>query len=403
MMIGVVGKPSSGKSTFLNAACLTDAKIGSYPFTTIEPNVGTGYVRTECMCQKLEVTCNPQKEVCLKGSRFIPVKMLDVAGLVPGAHKGKGLGNKFLSELVRADVLLHIVDMSGSLDAEGNDVKAGTHDPLSDIQWLEEEIDMWFLKILVKEDEKGWDRFLRQVEMSKMDVAEALATRFAGQKVSLAHIQKALKVQNLPNEPSKWSQEDLQGFISAIRREAKPIVVVANKIDRKGALEIFERVKANYTGKIIPASGKIEFVLRDFAEKEVIDYLPGDNTFEIQKPEAISKKETGILQLVQEKVLDQFGGTGVQEAINHAVFECLRQIIVYPVAESGQFADKQGNVLPNAFLVTKGTKLIQFVADKIHTDIADKFIYGLHAVTNRKLGEDYELKDQDVVRIVSAA
>src|SRR6056297_894349 len=126
MLVGIVGKPSSGKSTFLNAACLTDAKTANYPFTTIEPNMGTSHVRIECVCKEFGVDDNPKNSYCINQQRFVPVKLLDVAGLVPDAHKGKGMGNKFLSDLSRADALVHIVDISGSLSANGEDVEEGS-------------------------------------------------------------------------------------------------------------------------------------------------------------------------------------------------------------------------------------------------------------------------------------
>ena len=85
VLVGIVGKPSSGKTTFLNAACLTDAKTAPYPFTTVEPNHGVAYIRVDCVCKELGVEDNPQNSVCQDGVRRIPVEILDVAGLVPGA------------------------------------------------------------------------------------------------------------------------------------------------------------------------------------------------------------------------------------------------------------------------------------------------------------------------------
>ncbi|MHA1224657.1 MAG: GTPase [Candidatus Heimdallarchaeaceae archaeon] len=151
MLIGIVGKPSCGKSTFLNALTMVDAKVGDYPFTTVEPNRGTAYVRSPCVCKKLEVTDNPKNSICRDGIRYLPVQILDVAGLVPGASKGRGLGNKFLDDLRQADVLIHVVDASGSLDAEGNVVDKGSWNPLDDIDFLEAEIDAWLYAIIQRD------------------------------------------------------------------------------------------------------------------------------------------------------------------------------------------------------------------------------------------------------------
>ncbi len=163
-LIGIVGKPSAGKSTFLNAACLTNAKVSELPFTTIEPNKGVAYVKTNCVCKELNLSDNPKNSYCIDGNRFIPVNILDVAGLVPDAHKGKGLGNKFLNDLIKADVLIHIVDISGSLDKTGKRIKMGENDPYEDILFLENEINLWFKQILERED---WAKFVKSYAREK--------------------------------------------------------------------------------------------------------------------------------------------------------------------------------------------------------------------------------------------
>src|SRR3970040_2190760 len=114
MLIGLVGKPSSGKSTFFKAATLAEVDIAPYPFTTIKPNHGVGYVKVDCIDKEMGVQCQPAHGFCLKGQRFVPVELMDVAGLVPGASEGKGLGNQFLDDLNQADVLIHIIDIAGS-------------------------------------------------------------------------------------------------------------------------------------------------------------------------------------------------------------------------------------------------------------------------------------------------
>ena len=131
MIIGIVGKPSSGKTTILNALCMTDAKMGNYPFTTINPNRGIAYVRVPCPCRDLDTNCNPRTGSCQEGTRYVPIEVLDVAGLVPGASEGKGLGNQFLDDLRQANVLIHVLDTSGTTDAEGNDVDS--YNPVDDI------------------------------------------------------------------------------------------------------------------------------------------------------------------------------------------------------------------------------------------------------------------------------
>ena len=119
MEIGVVGKPNVGKSTFFNACSLGNAEVAAYPFTTIKPNRAVAAVRTRCVCRELGVEDNPRNSRCVGGERFVPIEVIDVAGLVPKAHEGRGLGNQFLDELRRASVLIHVVDTAGATDAEG--------------------------------------------------------------------------------------------------------------------------------------------------------------------------------------------------------------------------------------------------------------------------------------------
>ena len=188
--IGIIGKPSSGKTTFLNAACLTNAKVSEIPFTTIEPNNGVSYVKTKCVCKDLNITDNPKNSICIDGYRFIPINLIDVAGLVPDAHKGKGLGNRFLSDLVKADVLLHIVDITGSLDKTGKLVSTGQNDPYEDVFFLENEIDLWFKAILERTD---WTKFTKGIQTEKTKVVEALFERLSGVKITKIQIMTSLK------------------------------------------------------------------------------------------------------------------------------------------------------------------------------------------------------------------
>lgn len=120
-LIALVGKPSSGKSTTLNSLTDATAKVGNFPFTTIDPQKAIGFLQIPCACARfgLEDRCKPNYGSCVQGRRSVPIELLDVAGLVPGAHLGKGLGNQFLDDLRHADALIHVVDVSGTTDAEG--------------------------------------------------------------------------------------------------------------------------------------------------------------------------------------------------------------------------------------------------------------------------------------------
>ena len=378
MLIGLVGKPNSGKSSFFKAATLIDVKISSVPFTTIEPNVGIAYVITDCVCKEFGAECNPKYGKCSKGKRFIPVKLMDVAGLVPGAHKGKGLGNKFLDDLRQADALIHVVDFSGYTDAEGK--PTSNYNPENDIKFLEEEIDYWFASKI----EKALDKYYRDRSPNKPKLEDFLFTQLSGLQIPKEKIQEALE---------KVSTSNILEFSKYLRRISKPILIAANKIDLKSAQANYEKLKGKYD--LIPTSADAEILLKTAHERSYIYYFPG-NGFESVKE--LDEVQTKVLNKIKE-ILDKYGSTGVQACINKIVFDILKMIVVYPVADANKLSDKEGNVLPDAFLVKKGTKLREF-AYKIHTDMGKKFICGIDARSKKRLSADYELKDKDVVEIV---
>ena len=401
MLVGIIGKPSAGKSTFLNAACLTDAKVGDYPFTTIEPNVGTGHVVTNCVCEELGVNDTPINSTCIDHKRYIPVKLLDVAGLVPDAHLGKGLGNKFLSDLSRADVLLHILDISGELDLEGRKIETASHDPLDDITFLENEIDLWFKDILLRTD---WRKFTNKVTMEKSSFIDALYERLSGLTIQKKHIIQSLELSELNTErPDQWDDSQIEQFSKILRKISKPIVIVANKIDKKNSVKNYQRIQKAIESPIIPSSSLAEYFLRQLSEKEILNYQPGSSTFEVIRPEKLSEKEKSVLDEIQTKILDPFGNTGIQTALNTAVFDILDNIVVYPVHDEKKYMDHDGNILPDAFIIPKDMHLKEFIRDKIHSDLAKNFIYALDAKTKLRLGENHELKHNDVIKVVSAA
>ncbi|TFG22873.1 MAG: redox-regulated ATPase YchF, partial [Promethearchaeota archaeon] len=344
IIIGIVGKPSSGKSTFLNAACLTNAKVSEVPFTTIDPNKGVAYVKIDCLCQKLGLNDNPKNSICIDGKRFIPINLLDVAGLVPDAHKGKGLGNQFLNDLSKADALLHIVDISGSLDQMGKHIGEGINDPYDDILFLENEINLWFNEILKRED---WDKFLKNFSREKGKFIDELYTRLSGIKVNKKQIVDALKKSNLENEnPSSWSEDDLINFSKTLREISKPIIIIANKIDKEIGKKKYYELTDKFKEKIIPCSALAEFVLREFEKRGIIEYLQGSNKFKVIMEEKLSIKEAETLKNIQKKILDEFGSTGIQEILNYVAFKTTDQICVYPVSDINNYSDNSGNVLP---------------------------------------------------------
>jgi ribosome-binding ATPase YchF (GTP1/OBG family) len=393
----VVGKPNTGKSTFFSAATLVAAEIANYPFTTIKPNRGVGYVRTPCVHEEFKVKDNPKNSLCLDGVRLVPVELIDIAGIVPGAWEGRGLGNQFLDEIRRADALVHVVDASGGTDCEGRSCKPGEHDPLEDVKFLEREITMWMVTIL----KKDWSKIARAAEADKKGIALPLEDRLTGLGIRRQLVAEAIRSANLNiDKPTTWSDEDFYRFVDTLRKMSKPMLIVANKIDLPTAEANLKRMKdLNYM--VIPCSAEAELGLRRAAEKQLIDYKPGDSDFKITHPEKLSAGQIKALEAIREKVLTKNGSTGIQNAMNLAYFKLLNMITVYPVEDLEHLSDHNGRVLPDTYLIPQGTTARQF-AYIIHSELGESFIYAVDARDKRRIGEDAVLKDRDVISIVSA-
>lgn len=395
-IVGVVGKPNVGKSTFFSASTLVSVQIANYPFTTIKPNRGMGYVRTKCVHPEFGVQDTPRNSTCVNGVRLIPVELIDCAGLVPDAWQGKGLGNQFLDEIRKADALIHVVDAAGATDAEGRPCPPSSHDPLDDVTFLEKELDMWIVQIL----RKDWDKTVRRVEGTKERITEVLVERLSGLSVPMAQIAKAMERSGLDlNRPSAWSDEDLRKLVRAMREDAKPMLLAANKVDLPQAESNLQKLKQT-PYPVVPCSAEAELALRRSAEKGITDYVPGGQAFNILKPEKLTPEQADALERVRKKILVKWGGTGVQAAIDTAYLDLLKMITVYPVEDPEHLTDHEGRVLPDAYLVPHGTKAREF-AGMIHGDLAAGFLYAIEARSKKRIGEDYVLKDRDVISIVS--
>ncbi|RLG89403.1 MAG: redox-regulated ATPase YchF [Thermoprotei archaeon] len=399
ILVGVVGKTNVGKSTFFAAATLISVPIENRPFVTIEPNVGIGYVRSKCVHKELGLkNCNPRNSLCIQGERFIPIKLMDVAGLIRGAHKGRGLGNKFLDNLRQADVLLHIVDAAGSTDEEGRPVKPGYRDPMDDIIEIEHEIDEWMFSIISKD----WPRLARTLDhLDYSHMIETLAQRLSGLSIRRQHVIYALKSTKLESsKPSTWREEELRAFIVELRKISKPIVIVANKADIPEAEDNIKRLMNKLPGRvIIPVSSLAELLLRRAANRGLIRYLPGDSDFEIINESKLTPAQRKALNIVK-SLLKKWSSTGVQQALNAAVFNVLEMIVVYPVEDPNKFTDSKGFILPDAYLIKKGTTARE-LAYMVHTELGKGFLYAINAKTKQRVGENYILQHNDVIKVVS--
>ncbi|MFC2163113.1 redox-regulated ATPase YchF [Candidatus Altiarchaeota archaeon] len=389
MDVGIVGKPNVGKSTFFKALTLADTEIAGFPFTTIKANIGVGYVKSACPCRKFEVECNPRNSLCRNGNRFTPIRVIDVAGLVPGAHEGKGLGNQFLDDLRQADVLIHVVDIAGRTDENGEPAKG--HDPEKDIKFLEREVDLWFAQII----SKNWKKIQSKVLHLGSKLVKELTSQLSGLEVTEWQVRKALKKSGLEDK-DKWDEEDIKDFSRSLRQISKPILIAANKIDLGD--ENYERLRDDY--RMTPICAEAELALREADAHGLIEYIPGEADFTVKGE--IDEKQGKGLEYVRQKILKKYGGTGVQECLNDAVYDQLGLITVYPVENENKLADGKGNILPDSLLVPKGANALD-LAYKVHTDIGDRFLGAVDCRTRQKVGKDHELCDCDIIKIISSA
>jgi hypothetical protein len=384
MQIGLLGKANVGKSTFFSAATETPVQIGNFPFTTVQPNVGIAYVNTTCACKHFKI--EHRNPLCVYGMRFIPVKLIDVAGLVPGAHEGKGLGNQFLDDARQAEVLIHIVDISGSTDIQGQPVNIGTHDPREDIKFVEDEFDFWFKQIL----EREWPKLSKEIEKKSTKLVSGI------KEYQVHEVLQNLDL--LTKKPTEWNDSVLTKFAQMLRKKTKPMLIAANKADLCKDLDITNELHKDRD--IVNCSAETELLLKKAAKANLIDYIPGNEKFVINKNVDISTPQKEALNLV-ESVLSKLNSTGIQTALNSAIFRVLKLIVVFPVEDETRLSNKDGKVLPDAKLLSENATA-KNLAETIHQDIAKGFLYAVDVKTKQRIGADHQLKNGDVIKIVSS-
>ncbi|HJJ57447.1 MAG TPA: redox-regulated ATPase YchF [Methanocorpusculum sp.] len=389
LLIALAGKPNCGKSTFFKSLTLANVEIANYPFTTIDANKGVAYVRSTCPCKELGIEGGCGN--CVDGIRFTPVELLDVAGLVPDAHLGKGLGNQFLDNLREADGIIQVVDASGSTDAEGNPVDIGTRNPTEDVEFLRFEFSMWMAGIV----QKHLAKIVRSAQGKENLIIDMLGDALAGLRINAVQVKDAVIESGI--NIAKASEEDIEKLCEILLNVSKPMIIAANKADQAPAenLEILKKQGA------VPTIAAGELALKSAAQANLLNYLPGDEKFSPKDGAKLSAPQIKALTLVAEN-MKKLGGTGVQDALNKIVFDQIGMIIVYPVEDEGKYCNAKGVVLPDALLMPKGSTP-RDLAYKIHTDIGKGFLYAVDAKTKMRIKDSAELKTGDVIKIVSTA
>ena len=397
--IGLIGKTNTGKTTFFNSSTLSSDEISTYPFTTKKSSTSTGYANTPCVHSEFNVIDNTNNSKCKDGWRYIPGELIDLPGLIKVAWKGKGLVYQFLSIASQSDALLHVVDASGSIDSTGKITETGSGDPGSDFADIEEELNMWYQKIL----EGNRDR-LQKIIKTGDDNIDALTELYQGVGVKTNHVKEALKTSKLEEKDiENYDMQDSKKFASYLRKISKPTLIVANKIDVKGADKNFERLRERYNDMIvIPASADSELTLRRAEQKELIKYSPGSEKFDILQTSDLNQKQKDALGFIESDIMGEYMRTGVQFAINVTVFKLLKMNSIYPVASPEKLSDKKGRILPDLVLLKDGATVTD-LAKEIHSDLTKGLLYAKDLRYNLRVPTNYQLRDRDVICLISAS
>lgn len=404
------------RPTAYPAPTTSDAAAGNFPFTTVDPNRAVGYLHIPCACSRttlpgnqpeagvppLQKRCKPNYGACQEGTRSVPIELLDVAGLVPGAHQGKGLGNKFLDDLRHADALIHVVDVSGCTDAEGKSTRG--YDPSQDIAWLRDEIVRWVLGNLMQK----WGGVKRRHTAIKATAVETLQGQFSGYGANSQIVARTLDRLQLKTPLQDWDDETVQRVVEAFVDEKFPTVIALNKIDHPDADKNIAKISKQHAAeRLVLCSAISEVFLRRLVKQGYVKYIPGsefvdtkDDLAELgEKAEAEKLKELDEklktrIENLKDMVLFRFGSTGVNQVLTRAS-EVLGLVPVFPVRNIGTFgsgeagqAGERAAVFRDCVLVKKNST-VGDVYRKVMGDAPLAYVEGVGGV---RVSEEDEVR-----------
>ena len=257
---------------------------------------------------------------------------------------------------------------------------------------------LWYLKLF----EGNRDKIIRSIN-SGSDAVQSITEIFQGIGVKEWHVKRALEENELSDKKiGDFDPLQSRRFASTLRELSKPTLIVANKVDLSAAADNFKRLREhNKHMLVVPCSADAELTLRRAQVKGLIRYFPGDERFEINEKTSLNEKQKWALNFIRKDILGEYLQTGVQFALNVAVFKLLNMNVVYPVADPGKLSDKRGNVLPDAYLMRSGSS-VEDLANEIHSDLAKGILYAVDVRNGLRLPINYLVKDRDVLSIISA-
>ena len=378
MKIGIIGRTNVGKSTLFKALTLEEVGIEDRPFTTIEPNKGVGYVTVECPEKYFDVKCNPHNAPCIDGTRFVPINIIDVAGLVEGASEGKGLGNKFLNDIMEADAIIEVIDISGNTDSSGNKTK--DFDPAIDIEMVDNEIKKWIASIISR------SRYI-----GKEDISDIIFKNVSGINIKYSTVKEVVKELNV----KEINEDTALKMASLMLKKDKPMLILCNKMDSIEDLEErLKKLRERFNYDFMACSSAAELTIREAEKSGFIRFK--DN--KIEKLKELNGDQEKAINII-DRIIKKYGGTGVKEALNRLAFELKGYKVVFPVEDEKKLTDGFGRILPDAYLVEKGATP-KGVAAMIHSDIAKNYKGAIDCKTGLKVKNDSPVKNGQVLKIM---